>query len=129
MTARSPLLAIILAALAPSTFAQVADIAWNTDGSAQQRFEVAPARFVELCGALPAGVKVQWRFDAAAPLDFNVHYHVGKDVRFPARQDAVKQAEGTLDAPVAQEYCWMWTNKTAAGVPLSVTFQRVAAKP
>jgi hypothetical protein len=32
---------------------------------------------------------VRWNFTAAAPVDFNIHYHVGKEAVFP-----VKQAQG-----------------------------------
>ena len=44
-------------------------------------------------------------------MDFNVHYHEGKDVRFPAKRAQVSKADGTLDVSVDQDYCWMWANK------------------
>ena len=40
-------------------------------------------------------------------MDFNVHYHEGKDVRFPAKRAQVSKADGTLDVSVDQDYCWM----------------------
>ena len=30
-----------------------------------------------------------WSFEAPAPLDFNIHYHEGKKVRFPAEKSQV----------------------------------------
>lgn len=58
------------------------------------------------------------------PVDFNVHDHLGKEVKLPVKLDAVASARDTLDARIAQDYCWMWTNKSAAPTTLSVTLQR-----
>ena len=85
---------------------------------------MAPGKFVEACEKLPVGAKIAWRFESGAPLDFNIHYHEGQDVRFPARKDQVAASEGTLDVQRAQDYCWMWTNKGTAATPLKVTLKR-----
>ncbi len=121
------LLALALSAAATTATAakgELIDLTWSSDGSSSREVRVLPGRFVEACGKLPAKAQVAWRFEAGAALDFNVHYHEGKDVRFPARQDAVAKASGVLDAPVAQDYCWMWTNPSTADVMLSYTLQR-----
>ena len=52
------------------------------------------------------------------PLDFNVHFHEGKKVLYPARQNQVARLSGTLNAQVEQDYCWMWTNKGTAETTL-----------
>jgi hypothetical protein len=104
--------------------AQVADIAWDAAGSAAHEFRVAPGKFAEWCGKLHQGDKVQWRFESEAALNFNVHYHEGKEVRFPARQDGVARAEGSLQAALDQDFCWMWTNKTKEPVVLKASLQR-----
>ena len=57
-------------------------------------------------------------------MDFNIHYHVGKDTVFPARQAQVSMGRDTLKVAVAQDYCWMWTNKGTAPVSLTVELQR-----
>lgn len=85
---------------------------------------IAPGKFVELCDKLPAGLKVRWDFDAGAPLDFNVHYHMGKDVVFPFKLSAVASARDTQDAKIEQDCCWMWSNKSAKPAMLSVNLQR-----
>ena len=85
---------------------------------------MAPAKFAEICGKLPAGLKVRWHFAASAPLDFNVHYHVGKDVVFPSRLPAVASAKGTLGTKIDQDYCWMWSNKSVAPATITVKLQR-----
>lgn len=104
--------------------AEAVDIAWDTAGRFERTMDVAPGKPVEVCGKLPARVKVRWDYRAAAPLDFNVHYHVGKTVVFPARRTAIATARGTLDTKIEQDYCWMWTNRSTGPAALTVKFQR-----
>ncbi len=122
--AASVALAMALSAAAPSTLADIIDMAWAADGRFERSLSVAPGKFAEVCGKLPAGLKVRWNFEASAPLDFNVHYHVGKDVVFPSKLTAVASATDTLDTKVDQDYCWMWSNKSAAPATVMVKLQR-----
>jgi Cu/Ag efflux protein CusF len=104
--------------------AELAAIQWSDSGASAHEFHVTPGKFAEWCGKLRAGDKVAWHFDAALPLDFNIHYHEGKDVRFPAKHDSVAKAGGTLDVAVAQHYCWMWTNKSGAPALVKASLDR-----
>ncbi len=117
-------LVLALAAVAGSAQADVIDIVWNASGRFERTVSVSPGKFAEVCDKLPAGAKVRWDFEASAPLDFNVHYHVGKDVFFPSKMVAVSTAKDTLDAKMEQDYCWMWSNKTAAPATVMVKLQR-----
>lgn len=105
--------------------AELSEIRWEGDGSSDREFQVAPGKFAEWCGKLRRDDRVQWSFEAAAPLNFNVHYHEGKEVRFPARQEGVVKAVGTLDVALDQDYCWMWTNKSQAVVALKARLRKV----
>ncbi|WP_428420449.1 hypothetical protein [Methylibium sp.] len=104
--------------------AEAVDITWDTAGRFEHTVSVAPGKPVEVCGKLPARVKVRWDYRAAAPLDFNVHYHVGKSIVFPAKRSAAVVAQGRLDTKVEQDYCWMWTNKAAEPAALTVRLAR-----
>lgn len=115
---------LALAAMAPSALADIVDIAWDADGRFERSVNVAPGKFAEICGKLPAGLKVGWNFEASAPLDFNVHYHVGKEVVFPSRLFAVVTAKDTLATKIDHDYCWMWSNKTAASATIKIKLQR-----
>lgn len=115
--------AVALAA-APASPAEIIDIKWSGEGFFLHKATVAPGKLVELCGKLPAGLKVRWEFNAGLPLDFNVHYHVGKDVMFPVKRSAVSNAKDALHAKTEQDCCWMWSNKSAAPATLSVKLQR-----
>ena len=115
---------LALAATGTGTSADIVDIAWDAGGRFERSVSVAPAKFAEVCGKLPAGLKVRWSFDASTPLDFNVHYHVGKEVVFPSKLAAVAAAKDVLDTKIDQDYCWMWSNKSAAPATIKVKLQR-----
>lgn len=112
-------------ALAAGAYAGVDEIQWDAQGQAAREVQVPPGKFAEWCGKLQRGDKVQWHFEAAAPLDFNVHYHEGRDVRFPSKLAGLPRAEGMLEVAQDQDYCWMWTNKTAQAVQLKAQLSRV----
>jgi len=116
--------AFSLAALSFAASAEVIDIAWDAQQVFSRKVEVAPAKFVEVCGKLAAPTKVAWEFEASAALNFNVHYHEGKDVRFPAKQDGTAKLQGELKVDHDQDYCWMWTNKGKTPVSLTFSFKK-----
>ena len=104
--------------------ANIVDIAWTADDRFIHKSQIAAGKFVEICGKVSAGEAVRWSFNADAPLDFNIHYHVGKDVVYPTKRAQVSGGGDVLTAPVAQDYCWMWTNKTALPAGLAVELGR-----
>ena len=104
--------------------ADIIDIAWNEQGRFERRVSVAPGKFAEVCGKLARTDSVAWRFEASGPLNFNIHYHEGKDVRYPERRDALAGASGRLQVVLGQGYCWMWTNKSGQAVDLNLLLTR-----
>ena len=122
---RHPLIiATLLLATPPFVRAELVDIRWSGDGRFSHKGTVEAGKFVEVCGKLPAGLKVRWDFEASTPVEFNVHFHEGKEVVFPVKLSAVDTARDTLDTKVERDYCWMWSNKSAAPATLSVDLRR-----
>ena len=124
---RSIACSIALTAVAlASNFAQaeLLDIAWNVNGQYEKTATVQPGKFLELCGDLAKGQAIGWSFEADQSLDFNVHFHQGNEVVFPVKQDAIKQASGTLIVAAKQDYCWMWSNKGATLAVVKARFKR-----
>lgn len=118
-------LALFAAMLGGATAqAAVVDITWNAEGRFEQRLDVAPGGFAELCGALDKGQAVAWRFDSSAELAFNVHYHLGNDVVYPVKNPGTSRADGRLVVDPSQTYCWMWSNKGKQPVRLQVELKR-----
>ena len=131
MLSRSPLRSIacsiaLTAVASASNFAQaeLLDIAWNASGHYEKSSIVQPGKFLELCGGLTKGQAISWSFDSDRALDFNVHFHEGKDVLFPEKQTAVTKASGTLNIALKQDYCWMWSNKSATPATLTARLKR-----
>lgn len=85
---------------------------------------MAPGKFVEVCGKLSRGQSIAWEFDADGLTNFNVPYHQGAQVVFPAKQDGIAKAEGRLDVGLDQDYCWMWTNKSGKTIAMRLSMQR-----
>jgi hypothetical protein len=124
-TSRPLVLALVVATASFSAAApDLVALEWSADGTFAKEMTVPAGKFVEACGKLPAKAKVTWTFEAAGPTDFNIHFHEGKKVRFPAKKSAVSQADGTLDAQVEQDYCWMWTNKASTDTSLRFKLTR-----
>lgn len=116
-------LAVASALLPVAGTADVIDIAW-TAGRFERTMTVPAGNFAEACGRLAKGDRVAWRFEAGQPLDFNIHYHLGKDVVYPVRQEGVANAQGTLVVPLDQDYCWMWSNRAGVDVRATVALSR-----
>jgi hypothetical protein len=116
--------AATLLATATLAHALIIDLEWTPAGSFERQISIAPGQFAELCGALAKGQSVQWTFEAGTALDFNIHYHQGNDVVYPARASDAARADGTLQVDRAQDYCWMWTNKSGRPTSLKVQLRR-----
>ncbi|MBC7954931.1 MAG: hypothetical protein H7Y33_03545 [Cytophagales bacterium] len=114
------------AAFASIAHAQVIELEWDAQQQFIRSLDVAPGKFVEVCGKLTPPAKVEWQFEAGTPLNFNVHYHEGKEVRFSANKDAQVKLEGELQVKTEQDYCWMWSNKSPAASPLTLRLRRVS---
>ncbi|HEX5683152.1 MAG TPA: hypothetical protein VFY73_03865 [Ideonella sp.] len=119
-----PLFLSLAAGAVDAAETDLVSINWSPEGRFVHETTLLASRFIEVCGQLAAGSRIDWAFEAAAPLNFNIHFHEGKQVRFPAKRDQVTKADGTLRAEVAQDYCWMWTNKTAADAQMKLTLKR-----
>jgi hypothetical protein len=104
--------------------AVMSPIPWDAKGEFVEELQVPDQGVVEACEKLAAGTQVHWSYEANAPVDFNVHYHHGKKVKTPVRKDRIARADALFKAATAQEYCWMWSNKSGAPVQLSFQLQR-----
>ncbi|MEN9543951.1 MAG: hypothetical protein RLZZ598_784 [Pseudomonadota bacterium] len=104
--------------------AELVEIAWDAQGQFKHSATLKPGKMLEVCGRLSKDAVVNWRFSAGQPVDFNIHYHQGKQVVFPAKQEGVASADGILKAAVDQDYCWMWTSRSAEPAALELQLDR-----
>lgn len=102
----------------------ILDIAWPPDDRFAHKAQIEAGKFVKVCGRLAVGTGVRWSFTTGAPVDFNIHYYVGKEAVFPSKQAQVALGRDTLNVIVAQDDCWMWKNKGRGPVSLTVDLTR-----
>lgn len=114
------MMAVALLPLCESAAAQIVPIQWDATGQFSMQTAIAPGKFVEACAKLRKGGTVTWSFEAAHAIDFNIHFHEGKDVHYPAEKTQVQRESGILRATLEQDYCWMWSNKGTAEALLSL---------
>ena len=116
--------ALFLALALPlAASAELVDIKW-AGGAFAHKASIAPKQFLEVCGKLKMGDGVAWQFKGSAPTDFNIHYHLGKDVSYPEKRKDVAGADGKLSAPLDQDYCWMWSNRSAQPIDIEVNLKQ-----
>jgi hypothetical protein len=102
----------------------VVPIEWTAQARFVKELSLPAGRFVEVCGQLPAQAKVTWSFEAGSALDFNVHFHEGEQVHYPAKLQGVAKGNGVLDARTDQDYCWMWVNPSSREATLKLHLER-----
>ena len=125
----APMLLLFALACSVST-SQAELISFKLDGnlSFKTQSNIQPGKFSEVCGKLKKGNLIRWQFDSSAPLDFNIHYHEGKEIIFPYKMNNIKSAKEELLISLDQDFCWMWTNKSGEAVKLDMNLRNVEAQ-
>ena len=70
-----------------------------------------PQKDFEVCTKMKKGETRRYHWKSESAVDFNIHYHRGKDVFYPVKRNAMRADGGSFTAKEADEYCWMWTAK------------------
>lgn len=117
----------ILASLGLPTLANASlvDLKWDQQGRFQHRGEIKAGGILEVCGKLSAGTKIDWQYQSAKPVDFNIHFHEGKKVTLPVKYQARDTAAEQFEVKQSQDYCWMWSNKSKEAVTLDLSLSQV----
>ena len=128
MVSAPMLLLFALACSVSTSQAELISFKLDANLSFKTQSNIQPGKFSEVCGKLKKGNLIRWQFDSSAPLEFNIHYHEGKNVVFPYKMSAIKSGEEELLISLDQDYCWMWTNKSKEEVKLEMSLRHVQAK-
>ncbi len=117
-------LAFGLALLGAQVRAELIEIQWTEAGRFEHAKPLAAGKFVEICGKLDKAKPVSWQFSAERALNFNIHFHEGEKVTYPAKVEGATAAAGLLKIVSEQDYCWMWSNKADQAVELKLSLSR-----
>ena len=91
--------------------------------SQEQELELAPRSNEEPCIKLKRNDLLEIYFSASAEVDFNIHYHLESQVRFPVNLKHQLEYKDSYIAPATRDYCLMWTNKNEQPVRLQYQYQ------
>jgi hypothetical protein len=83
--------------------------------------ELGPRSKEESCMELARNDLLEIEFSATRAVDFNIHYHLDNQVRFPVNLKRQLEYADSYVAPAAREYCLMWTNRNDH--PLRLRYQ------
>jgi len=110
MTSRPLLAAAVLASLlAPAA----------AEGERPIRMTIAAGKVGEACMPLALGDTLVWQFTATSAADFNLHHHVGNDVRMPIDRKGVREDRGEHTIDRANDWCLMWTAPKAGALTVT----------
>ena len=69
---------------------------------------IAPYEFHEECATLESGDKIDYRFEAKAPVTFQIYYKEGITFISTVSRDDVQESAGVFNVPAARRYCMRW---------------------
>ena len=128
MLARKNLLLIALVALTVLSLpamASLVELKWDEQSRFAHRTELKAGGSLELCGKLDAGLNIDWRYQSTQALDFNIHFHEGKEVVVPVKHKEKAELQALFEVKQTQGYCWMWTNRTKEKASLEIALERL----
>lgn len=83
---------------------------------------VKPSKTHEKCMQLDAGQKIEYRFESAKKMNFNLNYRKSADeVYYPVKLDRTMSESGLFEAKMRNRYCLVWENRTDADIELTYT--------
>ena len=96
------LIALLLAACAtPDT------LVFDTPRAATE-LAIAPYEFHEECATLEVGDRIDYRFEAKAPVAFQIYYKEGVAFVSTVSRDGVQESAGIFNVPAPRRYCVRW---------------------
>jgi hypothetical protein len=75
----------------------------------------------EECMELAVGKTLKFQYEANAELEFNLHFHHGKEVTYPLK-GKYSNYSNSYTATQRNDFCLMWQNKTGEPVKLQSTY-------
>jgi hypothetical protein len=121
---------VILTALttmnaASSAHASLVELKWNEQGEFRHQGQIKAGGILEVCGKLPNKMHIDWQFKSDQALESNIHFHQGKKVKLPVKLAAMSEWKDRFETKTAQDYCWMWSNRSDQVAEITLSLMRV----
>jgi len=82
-----------------------------------------PGKPHEKCIVLDSGQKLEYRFEATAKVNFNLHYDKGDSMYYPVKLDRTLGESGIYETKSREKYCLQWENRSDADVEVNYIFR------
>jgi hypothetical protein len=69
---------------------------------------IAPYEIHEECARLAAGDRIDYRFEAQAPVKFHIYYTEGLTFLAPVSREDVREHGGIFQVTIDKRYCLQW---------------------
>ncbi len=69
---------------------------------------IAPYEIHEACADMATGDRLDYRFEAQAPVTFHIYYREGLAFVSPVSRDDVQEFAGVFQAKASRRYCLQW---------------------
>jgi hypothetical protein len=76
----------------------------------KKSLQIMPGKIHESCFVLDSNESIKYSFTTTSPIAFNIHYHLGEQVKYPVKINSVSTKSDIFKATIKQQYCQMWTN-------------------
>lgn len=111
-----------------SAHANLLALKWNEQGEFRHQGQIKAGGILEVCGKLPNGLRIDWDFKSDQALEANIHFHLGKKVKLPVKLAAKSEWKDRFETKLAQDYCWMWSNRSDQVAEISLSLTQVASE-
>ena len=108
-----------------SAHANLLALKWNEQGEFRHQGQIKAGGILEVCGKLPNKLRVDWDFKSDQALESNIHFHLGKEVKLPVKLDAKTEWKDRFKTKLAQDYCWMWRNRSDQVAEITLSLMKV----
>jgi hypothetical protein len=95
----------------------------GTGNAKNQERTLAPGGIHEECMTLQSTESLIYSYQSNSALNFNIHYHAGRDVFFPVKQNNSRLHKDIYKPTTKQDYCLMWTNTAKKPVTINYEFR------
>lgn len=119
------LTAVTIMSTVASAQASLLELKWNEQGEFRHQGQIKAGGILEVCGKLPNKLRIDWDFKSDQALESNIHFHLGKKVKLPVKLAAKSEWKDRFETKVAQDYCWMWSNRSDQVAEITLSLVKV----
>ena len=92
------------------------------------QFELKDGKWKEACFESSPGMRIEYEFAADQTLNFNIHWHEGKNVTNSVDHKNLKSLKGAFEPSIKQTYCLSWFADKSKTIKAQYKYSHVKKK-